>query len=251
MDFSNRAKVVVWNNKKKFGFAEANGERYFFHISAIDIASQNPKIGDTIIVEKFGTSPKGPRIDKGKLDISKTSQKKEARKKDNNNKDSKKFYISVTAISIVSIVILSMFFLKDDKQDNILENKVQTEIIQLRDIEFGGSYTTKDDVAQYLCQFGRLPKNYVDRFQAQTIYEKKTGRIFTEWNFNPFAVIGLMIGGDYTSEVKGCLPEGHWFEADVDYDDSSRGTKRLIYNGTCNIYYTKDLNNTFSKIVFR
>ena len=68
MPITNVARVSVWNEAKGFGFAEANGKKYFVHRSALGSISRNPKVGDTIVVTKFEETPKGPRITSGVLE---------------------------------------------------------------------------------------------------------------------------------------------------------------------------------------
>ena len=68
MPITNVARVSVWNEAKGFGFAEANGKKYFVHRSALGPISRNPKVGDTIVVTKFEETPKGPRITSGVLE---------------------------------------------------------------------------------------------------------------------------------------------------------------------------------------
>ncbi|MCQ2109479.1 MAG: hypothetical protein MJZ05_12045 [Fibrobacter sp.] len=122
--------------------------------------------------------------------------------------------------------------------------------IQKSDINPDGAYTTKMEVAKYICQYGHLPHNYVDKYTGKRMYEEKTGRYFSKWNFNPLTTIGVMIGGDNFSNREGLLPSGYWSEADVDYYASNRGTNRLVYGSGCNIYYTRDHYKSFSKIEF-
>jgi len=122
-------------------------------------------------------------------------------------------------------------------------------------IQESGKYTTKDSVAAYLCKFDKLPGNYVSKDEGQQLYETKTGKTFEKWNFNPWTTIGVMIGGDkfsnYASNASNyhaTLPEGSYHEADVDYSAKNRGTKRLVYQSDCVIYYTADHYETFSKL---
>ena len=115
-------------------------------------------------------------------------------------------------------------------------------------VEESGLYTTKDSVAAYLCKFDKLPSNYVGKNEGQSLYESKTGNIFEKWNFNPWTTIGVMIGGDVFENSKGLLPSGNYHEADVDYSAKNRGTKRLIYQSDCVIYYTADHYETFNKL---
>ena len=118
-------------------------------------------------------------------------------------------------------------------------------------VEESGLYTTKDSVAAYLCKFDKLPGNYVGKDEGISIYESKTGKTFSKWNFNPWTTLGVMIGGDVFDNREGLLPEGNYHEADVDYSAKNRGTKRLIYQSDCVIYYTADHYESFDKLDVR
>ena len=109
-------------------------------------------------------------------------------------------------------------------------------------------YTTKNEVAQYICDNDKLPPNYVSKNEAMRLYEEKTGKTFTSWNFNPLRKLGIMIGGDNFSNREKKLPQGNYKEADVDYFEVNRGKNRLIYAKNCNIYHTSDHYQTFTKL---
>lgn len=112
-----------------------------------------------------------------------------------------------------------------------------------------GKYTSRDSVAAYLCKFDKLPNNYVGKNEGQKLYESSTGSTFTKWNFNPWKTLGVMIGGDSFSNSEKLLPDGTYHEADVDYGNvQSRGTKRLVYQTGCIIYYTADHYETFTRL---
>ena len=122
-------------------------------------------------------------------------------------------------------------------------------------VEESGLYTTRDSVAAYLCKFDKLPANYVGKNAGKNLYESETGNTFEKWNFNPWTTIGVMIGGDnFDNYAKNpdnyhaTLPEGGYHEADVDYSGANRGTKRLVYQPDCVIYYTADHYETFSRL---
>jgi hypothetical protein len=118
-------------------------------------------------------------------------------------------------------------------------------------VEESGLYTTKDSVAAYLCKFDKLPANYVGKDEGIALYESKTGNAFSKWNFNPWTTINVMIGGDKFSNNEGLLPEGSYHEADVEYSAKNRGTKRLVYQPDCVIYYTADHYETFTRMEVR
>ena len=125
-------------------------------------------------------------------------------------------------------------------------------------VEESGLYTTKDSVAAYLCKFDKLPANYVGKNEGKKLYESKTGNTFEKWNFNPWTTIDVMIGGDnfdnFSSNPENFhekLPEGSYHEADVDYSAKNRGTKRLVYQPDCVIYYTSDHYESFTKLEVR
>ena len=129
--------------------------------------------------------------------------------------------------------------------------KVQDSVVRTlvyEAVEESGLYTTKDSVAAYLCKFDKLPANYVGKNEGKKLYESETGNTFGKWNFNPWKTIGVMIGGDKFGNNEGLLPEGSYHEADVDYSAKNRGTKRLIYQPDCVIYYTADHYETFTQL---
>ena len=78
------------------------------------------------------------------------------------------------------------------------------------------------------------------------MYERKTGRSFRKWNFNPWTTLGVMIGGDRFENREGRLPGYDYREADVDYFGDNRGTNRLVYGPDCEIYFTGDHYRSFS-----
>ena len=137
-------------------------------------------------------------------------------------------------------------------QDSILRTLVYDAV------EESGLYTTKDSVAAYLCKFDKLPANYVGKNEGKKLYESETGKTFEKWNFNPWTTIGVMIGGNNfdnfasnPDNYHATLPEGSYHEADVDYSGANRGTKRLVYQPDCVIYYTSDHYDSFTKLEVR
>jgi cold shock CspA family protein len=247
MSITNKATVTQWNEEKGFGFASANGTKYFFHISALGCPVRSPKVGDTIIISSFGKTDKGARIENGALEGVASRQDQRPHYSSNTgyhkkNKSLRSFMFTLCVILAIASGIYT-FVSKSSPSSSNASPIVSTSLS-------GVQYTTKNEVAKYICENGHLPSNYVNKSEGKRLYEQKTGRIFTKWNFNPLTTLGVMIGGDYFENREGLLPQGTWYEADVDYFASNRGTNRLVYSSGCNIYYTGNHYKSFSKIEF-
>ena len=105
-----------------------------------------------------------------------------------------------------------------------------------------GSYTSKDEVAAYIHQYGRLPSNFITKKEA-----KKLGWISNEGNLGEVAP-GKSIGGDYFGNYEELLPEKDgrdYYECDINTDGSYRGAERIVYSNDGLIYYTPDHYETF------
>lgn len=105
-----------------------------------------------------------------------------------------------------------------------------------------GSYTSKEDVTNYLIQYGQLPDNFITKKEA-----KKLG--WSGGSLEPYAP-GKCIGGDYFGNYEEVLPvvSGRTYhECDIDtLNAKSRGAKRIIYSDDGQIYYTEDHYKTFT-----
>lgn len=247
MSITNKATVTQWNEEKGFGFATANGSKYFFHISALGHPVRAPKVGDTIIISSFSKTEKGARIEKGSLEGVASRQEQRPRYSSNigyhkKNKSLRSFMFALCVILAIVSGIYT-FVIKSSPSLSSASPIVSTNLS-------GVQYTTKNEVAKYICENGHLPSNYVSKSEGKRLYEQKTGRNFTKWNFNPLTTLGVMIGGDYFENREGLLPQGTWYEADVDYFANNRGTNRLVYSSGCNIYYTGNHYKSFRKIEF-
>jgi hypothetical protein len=166
----------------------------------------------------------------------------------------------VVAISIFTVACTASGDIYEDALEKQSSNNTgKNSSAKIEDIyeavQESGKYTTRDSVAAYLCKFDKLPSNYVSKNDGQNLYESKTGKTFEKWNFNPWTTIGVMIGGDkfnnYASNANNyhaTLPEGSYHEADIEYSAKNRGTKRLVYQSDCVIYYTADHYETFNRL---
>ncbi len=106
-----------------------------------------------------------------------------------------------------------------------------------------GTYTSKDEVAAYLNEFGKLPSNYITKSQARDLgWNSAQGNL---WNVAP----GKSIGGDNFGNYEGRLPKASgrkYYECDINYDGGYRGSERIVYSNDGLIYYTADHYETFT-----
>lgn len=112
-------------------------------------------------------------------------------------------------------------------------------------VEKGGSYTTPEDVAEYIHTFGTLPNNFITKDEAKELgWDNKKG------NLRDVAE-GKSIGGDYFGNYEGLLPKAKgrkYTECDVNYEGGYRGSERIIFSNDGLIYYTNDHYQTFTQL---
>lgn len=132
----------------------------------------------------------------------------------------------------------SQEFLQEESSSD--QSQVQQEM-QVS-VEESGEYTSKDEVAAYLNEFGHLPDNFITKKEAQALgWESKEG------NLDEVAP-GKSIGGDYFGNYEEVLPDAEgrtYHECDIDYEGGFRNAKRIVYSDDGLIYYTEDHYETF------
>ena len=107
-----------------------------------------------------------------------------------------------------------------------------------------GTYTSKEEVADYIHEFGHLPGNYITKKEA-----RKLG-----WNGGSLEQYapGKSIGGDYFGNYEELLPTKkgrRYYECDIDtLGKKSRGAKRIVYSNDGLIFYTEDHYESFELI---
>lgn len=109
-------------------------------------------------------------------------------------------------------------------------------------LDRNGTYTSRDDVALYIHQYGKLPSNFITKAEAQKLGWSGGG-------LEKYAP-GKSIGGDRFGNYEGKLPKktGRTYtECDIDtLGASSRGAKRIVFSNDGLVYYTDDHYNTFT-----
>ena len=103
-----------------------------------------------------------------------------------------------------------------------------------------GEYTSKDDVARYIKQFGTLPRNFITKSQARAL----------GWHGGPLEPYapGKSIGGDRFGNYERRLPPDSYRECDINTRGKPRGAKRLVFTSGRRIYYTDDHYKTFTEV---
>ena len=151
---------------------------------------------------------------------------------------------------IVGIIFLMLCLLTGCEGQSVstedstsVQSQQSEELSELQlSVEESGEYTSKDEVAAYLYEFGNLPDNFITKKEAQDLgWDSKEG------NLDEVAP-GKSIGGDYFGNYEGVLPEADgrtYHECDIDYEGGHRNAKRIVYSDDGLIYYTEDHYENF------
>ncbi|MCQ4635228.1 ribonuclease [Anaerovorax odorimutans] len=146
-----------------------------------------------------------------------------------------KKWISVLAALLLTFAILTGCQTQDQSQTQDQGTAVS--------VSESGEYDSREEVAAYLQEYGKLPQNYITKKDA-----KKLG--WKGGSLEPYAP-GKSIGGDHFGNREKVLPEeDEYKECDIDTRGAeSRGAKRIVYSDDGDIYYTEDHYKTFTKLV--
>lgn len=154
-------------------------------------------------------------------------------------------------LNILLVVVLGLALLcgKSTVETGIPENEatVMDMLTTVADetepsISEDGTYTTKEEVSEYINLYGHLPSNFITKKEA-----KNLGWVSSEGNLNEVAP-GMSIGGDYFGNYEGLLPEAKdrdYYECDIDFDGTYRNEKRIVFSNDGLIYYTEDHYESF------
>lgn len=116
------------------------------------------------------------------------------------------------------------------------------------EVEEDGTYTSKEEVAQYLHLYGRLPSNFITKKEAEALgWKQKEGKAGQLDVVAP----GKSIGGSRYGNYEGLLPEKdgrRYYECDINYTGGNRGAERLVYSDDGLIFYTGDHYKSFEQL---
>ena len=144
--------------------------------------------------------------------------------------------------SFLLLMVLSVsLFTGCTQEDAEFAVDVLTAVMET-EVEEDGTYTSKEEVAEYLHTYGHLPSNFITKKEA-----KKLGWVSKEGNLWEVAP-GMSIGGDYFGNYEGILPEAEdrdYYECDIDFDGTYRNGKRIVFSNDGLVYYTHDHYESF------
>ena len=150
-------------------------------------------------------------------------------------------YLLLSLVLLVSMLTGCSAPVEDtETQDVYNEENAETE--SGINVEEDGTYTSKEEVAAYIYEFGHLPDNFITKKEAKELgWESKEGNLAE-------VAPGMSIGGDYFGNYEGLLPEEDgrdYYECDINSDGGYRGAERIVFSDDGLIYYTEDHYESF------
>ena len=148
--------------------------------------------------------------------------------------------VFVTAVMILMLAVVLML----TSCESGGQNQHETDAADGVTVEENGTYDSKEEVAEYLSIYKKLPKNYITKKEA-----RKLG--WRGGSLEPYAP-GKTIGGDRFGNREKKLPDDKgrkYYECDIDtFGARKRGAKRIIYSNDGLIYYTGNHYTSFEKM---
>ncbi len=125
------------------------------------------------------------------------------------------------------------------------ESETSESAQSAQSVEKDGSYTSPEDVAEYIHTFGTLPGNFITKGEAKKLgWDSSKGNL---WD----VAYGKSIGGDRFGNYEKLLPEAEdrtYTECDVNYEGGYRGGERIIFSNDGLIFYTNDHYESFEQL---
>lgn len=152
-------------------------------------------------------------------------------------------------VTIVGVLVLLFGGQQLDVFDTLFDSDSQESQMESQTADSsvveGQSYSTKEEVAAYLHEFGELPSNYLTKKEAEALgWDNSEGNL---WEVTD----EMSIGGDRFGNYEELLPEKEgrvYYEADIDYDGGFRGAERIVFSNDGLIFYTGDHYETFEQL---
>ncbi len=130
-------------------------------------------------------------------------------------------------------------------QETAAYSETSEAVQSVQSVEKDGSYTSPEDVAEYIHTFGTLPGNFITKGEAKKLgWDSSKGNL---WD----VAYGKSIGGDRFGNYEKLLPEAEdrtYTECDVNYEGGYRGSERIIFSNDGLIFYTNDHYESFTQL---
>ena len=124
-------------------------------------------------------------------------------------------------------------------------DRAETDVGGSLKVSEDGTYTSKDEVARYIHQYGHLPSNFISKTKA-----REAGWVSSEGNLDEVCP-GMSIGGSQFHNDDGLLPDAQgrtWTECDINYEGGYRGGERIVFSNDGLIYYTGNHYSSFERL---
>ena len=124
-------------------------------------------------------------------------------------------------------------------------DQAETDVGESLKVPENGTYTSKDEVARYIHQYGHLPSNFISKTKA-----REAGWVSSEGNLDEVCP-GMSIGGSQFHNDDGLLPDAQgrtWTECDINYEGGYRGSERIVFSNDGLIYYTDNHYSSFERL---
>lgn len=158
----------------------------------------------------------------------------------------KKIFKNLSLVFMIAVMLFTTACAKNNVESNTndtatvsqnADNKANTNnTTQQKPLE-DEYYYTKEDVAEYIHEYKKLPPNYITKKEAE------------QQGWSVKNTDGFVIGGDKFGNREGNLPDGEYFEADISAGyGNNRGAERLVFTKDGTVYYTDDHYETFEQL---
>lgn len=153
----------------------------------------------------------------------------------------KKSVVMKVALLILALLLLMNLAGCTKGEDN--SQNINNESV--KGVEEGNSYSSKDEVAEYLHKYKELPPNFITKKEAGALgWKSSDGNL---WEVTDKA----SIGGDIFGNREGLLPKKKgriYYECDINYQGGYRGAERIVFSNDGLIFYTSDHYESFEEL---
>lgn len=151
-----------------------------------------------------------------------------------------------SAVVKAALIILALLLIMNLAGCTKAEDTSQSNSSQIiKGLEEGKSYSSKDEVAEYIHKYKELPPNFITKKEADALgWKSSDGNLWEVTN-------KASIGGDIFGNREGLLPKKKgrvYYECDINYQGGYRGAERIVFSNDGLIFYTSDHYESFEEV---